>query len=291
MRTLLLAAVAVLGTILAVPGSAVADDPADPQAIFEAARKAWAFTSYPRYANYVVGVHYHNGSATIARHYDTLEDLRRNIVFSHTFSREEAANPGAPPSGVNIGMLGMTLNEAQSGDPIGPVALSINYDFGISLADRPTQVMQLGSQITSPDRYPVIGRTGTIAKTYDVRLIEMLDGGKTYHLGLTPLKDPKRYRLREMWVTAGTFITQKIRIAGNFSHDPYDGVDWLVTFRQIDGGPYINDERALAPLDFGDAGSLTDVTVTFEDITSTTALPAYGSVGINGGETQFVTEP
>jgi len=124
-----------------------------------------------------------------------------------------------------------------------------------------------------------------------VRLIEMLDNGMTYHLGLTPVADPKRYRLREMWVSAQTFITQKVLIAANFSRQPYTEVPWLVTFRQIDGGPYISEERAVGALDFGDAGSLEDVTISFEGLASTSALPPYGTVGIDGGETKFVTEP
>jgi len=288
MRIALLAAIALaLGTA----GAAPADAPGNAQAIFAAARAAWAFTSYPRYANYAVGVHYRNGEVNVARHYDTLEDLRRDIVFARTFSREETANPGFPPHGVNVGIMGMSLNADQPDDPIGPLALAITYDFGISLSERTTQVAQQGSEITSPARYPVIGRTGASARIYDVRLIEMLDNGSTYHLGLTPVADPKRYRLREMWVTAHTFITQKILIAANFSRKPYTDVAWLVTFKQIEGGPYISEERAQGALDFGEAGSLEDVTISFEGLTSTSSLPPFGTVGINDGTPEFVTEP
>jgi hypothetical protein len=288
MRIVLLAAIALA---LGAPGVARADPPGDPQAIFAAARKAWAFTSYPRYANYSVSVRYRNGGTTVARHYDTLEDLRRDIVFARTFSREETANPNFPAHGVNFGILGMTLNSEQPDDPIGPLALAITYDFGISLSERTTQVAQMGSQITSPERYPVIGRTGASARIYNVRLIEMLDGGKTYHLGLTPVLDPKRYRLREMWVSAQTFLTQKVLIGANFSRKPYTDVPWLVTFTQIDGGPYISEERAQGALDFGEAGSLEDVTVSFEGLASTSSLPPFGTVGIDGGTPEFVTEP
>jgi hypothetical protein len=287
MRIVLLAIALAAGAA----GAARADAPSDPQAIFAAARKAWAFTSYPRYANYSVSVHYRNGAANVTRHYETLEDLRRDIVFARTFSREETANPSFPPGGVNFGIMGMTLNADQPDDPIGPLALAITYDFGISLSERTTQVAQLGSQITSPARYPVIGRSGTSARIYNVRLIEMLDNGQTYHLGLTAVADPNRYRLREMWVSAKTFVTQKILIAANFSRKPYTEVPWLVTFKQIDGGPYISEERAQAALDFGEAGSLQDVTVSFEDLTSTSSLPPYGTVGIDGGAPEFVTEP
>jgi len=293
MRTLMIAAIVAVAAIAGTPGSARADTPSDPQAIFAAARKAWAFTNYPRYANYLVGVRYTNGAVHMVRHWQTLEDLRRDIVFAHSFSQEETANP-TTPTGTNVGMLGMTVNVPDEDDPIGPLALAVTYDFGISLNERPTQVLQLGSQFNAPDRYPVIGSTGTLAKTYDVRLIEMLDGGKTYHLGLTPVKDPKRFRLREMWVSADTYITQKILIAQNFSKPPFTDVAWIVTFKQIDGGPYIDEERAQGPLDFGESGSLENVTISFENIASTSTLPAYGTVGITGDEfnpTSFVTEP
>jgi hypothetical protein len=290
-RSVVLHAIAAAGFAVGAAGAAPADVTSDPQAIFAAARAAWAYTAYPRYANYSVGVRYRSGAAVVVRHYETLEDLRRVIVFAQTFSREETANPSFPPPGVNFGMLGMTVNSARPDDPIGPLALAINYDFGISLAQRTTQVAQMGSEVTSPARYPVIGRTGASARTYDVRLIETLEGGQTYHLGLTPLHDPKRYRLREMWVTAQTFITQKILIAANFSREPYTDVPWLVTFKQIDGGPYISEERAQGALDFGEAGSLADVTISFDDLRSTSSLPPFGTVGINGGAAEFVTEP
>lgn len=288
------ASVAIALLVSGTGAAPAAEAPSDPQAIFNAARKAWAFTSYPRYANYSVAVRYRNNGTAFVRHYDTLQDLRRDIVFARTFSREETANPSYPPSGVNFGILGMTLNEAQPENPIGPLALAVTYDFGISLAQRTTQVAQMGSQITAPERLPVIGRTGASARLYDVRLIDMLDDGNTYHLGLTPVRDPGRYRLREMWITAQTFITQKILIAANFSRKPYTDVPWLITFTQIDGGPYITEERAQGALDFGEAGSLEDVTFRFEELKSTTTLPPFGTVGINGvdGDTsKFLTEP
>ncbi len=293
MRSHVALPVIALAVVLAGTSGAAADAPSDPQAIFAAARSAWAFTSYPRYANYTVSVQYENGGVRVAQHYATLEDLRRNIVFAQTFSREETANPDTP-HGTNFGALGMTLNVAQGDDPIGPLALAITYDFGISLAERPTQVAQMGSQVTAPDRLVVIGRTGASARLYNVRLIEMLDDGQTYHLGLTPIKDAGKNRLREMWVSAKTYITQKILIAQNFASKPYTDVPWLVTFKQIDGGPYISEEQAQGPLDFGDDGTLENVTVRFEDITSNSILPQYGTVGINGVEgapAKFVTEP
>lgn len=277
--------------MLGLANSARAQDVPAPEAVYESARSAWAFTSYPRYANYSVGVRYRNGGAIVQRHYDTLEDLRRGIVFAHTFSREETANPSFPPPGINFGILGTTLNAAQADDPIGPVALAVTYDFGISPSSLTTVVAQMGSQITSPTRLQVIGRSGTTARTYSVRLIEMLDGGQTYHLGLTPLRDPGRFRLREMWVSVKTYLTQKILIAANFARRPYTNVAWMISFAQIDGGPYITAERALGALDFGDAGSLEDVTITFDDLKGTSALPLFGTVGINGGTTEFLTEP
>jgi hypothetical protein len=284
-------ALAATGLTVAAGLPAQADVASEPQAIFAAARAAWAFTAYPHYANYAVVVRYRNGAVSITRRYDTLEDLRRSIVFAQTFSREETANPSFPPHGVNFGIMGMTLNAAQPDDPIGPLALAITYDFGISLAARKTHVAQMGSEITAPAQFPVIGRSGTSARNYDVRLIEMLEGGNTYHLGLTPLRDPNTFRLREMWVTTRSFITQKILIAQNFAREPYTNVPWLVTFNHVDGGPYISEERAQGALDFGAAGSLEDVTIGFEEVRATSALPRYGTVGMHADEAQFVTEP
>ena len=272
-----------------------ADTLTDPDAIFRAARKAWGFPNYSRYATYTIVAKFRNGPTNVQRHYDTIEDTRRSIVFAHTFSREEIANPSIPHGfDVRVGSVnyqgGAKTNEEHNDDRIGPLALAVGYDFGISLLPQKTTVVSSGKDIEFPPNLPIIGTSSTATRDYTVRLIEMLDAGKTYHLGLKPEKDPGRLRLREMWISAGTFVTQRILIDGNFTDDPYTKVPWLIEFTQNGGAPYISREIAQAPLDFDDNVSLPNVVISFEDLKLLPALPQYGAVGANDSS-KAITEP
>jgi hypothetical protein len=270
---------------LLLPTGVPAQSAPEPEQIFRSARKAWSFIAYPRYATYTVVTKFRNGETNVQRHYDAIADLRRDIVFGRTFSHEEIANPSIP-HGLNVrvgsvnGQGGAQVGGDYNPDRIGPVALSVNYSFGISLLPQKTSVVSSGKEIQFPPNLPVIGTTGTTAHDYTVRLIDTLDGGKTYHLGLEPTHDPGRLRLRQMWVSAGTFVTRRILIAGNFNKGPFDSVPWLIEFTRIGGADYITKETAQAPLDFDDT-SLPNVTISFEDLKLLSALPQYGSVGAN----------
>jgi hypothetical protein len=249
----------------------------DPDQIFRAARKAWSFTAYPRYSTYTIVVTFRNGRSNVTRHYDAIEDMRRDIVFAKTFSHEEIANPSIP-HGFNVrlgsinGQGGALANGEGNPDRIGPLALGINYDFGISLLPQKTNVVSSTRDIQFPPNLPLIGSTGSTTHDYTVRLIGMLDGGKIYHLGLEPTHDAGRLRLREMWVSAGSFLTRRILVSANFDKDPYDTVPWLIEFNHL---------GAEAPLDFEDNLSLPNVIIAFEDVKLLPELPQYGAVGAN----------
>jgi hypothetical protein len=137
---------------------------------------------------------------------------------------------------------------------------------------------------------PIIGTTGSTTRDYTVRLIGMLGDGKTYHLGLEPTHDPGRVRLREMWIDAATFVTQRILISSNFNDTPYTTVPWLIEFTHIGGANYIAKETAEAPLEFDDGATLPNVTIAFDDLKLLPALPQYGGVGVNDSS-KAVAEP
>jgi hypothetical protein len=269
-----------------LPGGVRAQTAPDPEQIFRSARKAWSLINYSRYATYTVGVKFRNGETNVARHYDAIADLRRDIVFARTFSHEEIANPSIPHGiSVKLGSLngqgGAQANNESNSDRIGPVALSVNYSFGISLLPQKTAVVSSGKEIQFPPNLPIIGTTSTATHDYTVKLLDMPDGGKTYHLGLEATHDPGRLRLRQMWVNAETFVTKRILISGNFNQNPYETVPWLIEFKRIGGADYITTETAEAPLEFDDNTTLPNVTISFEDLKLLSAMPQYGSVGAN----------
>jgi hypothetical protein len=274
--------VALLGARAKPSPSPIPDD--DPQAaqIFHAARVAWNAGNYPRYATYVVDVSYvRNETHPIERHYDTLEDLRRNLVFAHTFSREEESHPYLPPPGTLFAVNGKVVNK-KTVDPLGSFAIGINNDYGIALDSKPLTAVNSSADAAQSSSLVVIGRTGTTQRTYSLRMIETLDDvdGRTYHVGLTPLRNPERNRLREIWVDAKTSVVKRVLVSANFNRDPLNKVPWLIEYRDVDGSPYIVRESAQGPLNFGNGVIAKDVTVSFEEVKQLLSVPLNLSIGI-----------
>jgi hypothetical protein len=262
--------------------------PLDPDAIFRAARTAWGQAGYAHYTRYVVEIAFRNGAKHLHRHYTTYEDMRHDAVFADERSREERADPGNFGWGTNVSIFGLTINQKQPEDPIGAPALAIDYDFGIAPVPHHADVLRSGATMTYDTSLAVIGSTKTESRDYDVRLIETLDDG-TFHLGLTPLRKPEINRLRELWVEPKTYRTTKALVASNFNRKPLTNVAWLIEFTTIDGAPYVWRETAQDVLDFGKAGTLDHVQVTFEDITPIEQLP--WTLGIGFSSKPLVTEP
>jgi hypothetical protein len=264
-----IAAALTLATCAAAsPAPAVAAPP-DPYAIFAASRKAWGAGAYPRYAEYVAIVSYRNGTKTVRRTWETLEDIRHGFVYSRAFSREERANP-TTPHGINIAIpiIG-ALNKVRPDDPIGQVAFAIDQDDGLAPSGRRLiSTNSLSTLDAQSSKLPVIGHTGTVVRDYDVSLIETaVDAlGPEYHLRLTPLRDPDRHRLRELWVDGTTWLPEESVVAGIGNHPPLTKVLWRVEYRQAQGATYIARETALADVDYGAHEMLHDVQVAFEEV-------------------------
>ncbi len=267
--------------------------PADPEGerIFEAARRAWDGSAYPRYTTYTVGVRYQRGSRWISRHYATYEDMRRNLVFARDFSPEEEADPKTP-HGANVSIGPFVINREHAEDPIGPLALGINQDYGISPTGTAIKALNDAEDVANASDLPVIGQTSTKVRDYEVRLIgteTAPDGALLDHLGLTPLHDPKRLKVREMWVDAKTYVVRSLLLASNFNSSPLAGVAWRVDYKIVDGAPYLDTERAQAPVTYRGQGTLRDVTIAFTDVKELAHLPWSMQVGIHPGA--WITDP
>jgi len=274
----------------AAPSAALADD-AEGERIFTAARRAWEGSAYPRYTTYTVGVRYEKGSRTITRHYATYEDMRRNLVFARDFSPEEEADPKTP-HGTNIALGPFVINPDHPEDPIGPLALGINQDYGIAPGSHPIKALDDAEEVANASDLPTIGRTTTAVRDYDVRLIgteTAADGATLDHLGLTPTHDPKRLKLRELWVDAKSYVVRSVLLASNFNGSPLSGVAWRVDYRIVDGAPYLDTEKAQAPVTYRGQGTLRDVTIAFTDVKELAQLPWSLQIGIHPGA--WITDP
>jgi hypothetical protein len=239
----------------------------DPDAIFVAARKAWASGAYPRYAVYAVVVSFQNGANRVRRTWQTTEDLRERIVDLHSVGREQSAPPGI---NVVVPFLG-DVNRAKPTDPVGEVKLAADEDYGLAPGDEWS-----GTAINERD--------------YEARLVETLTDaqGPEYHLALRPLREPEHHRLRELWVDGTTMRPEEAVVVGIGTRPPLTKVSWRVEFTQVQGGTYIARETALEPVDYGRDGLLTDFTVSFEQLTLSSGYQSSGLVSSRTAPTSSV---
>jgi hypothetical protein len=291
--------------------------PADPDGAFSAARDAWPVASYPRYATYSTVISYHLGAQPGIRTWRTVEDLQRRVVHADGVSDQEAANPYVP-HGINIGVggfgdtrneggagslpsgiqqpgsappTGMTLNPTKTDDPFGMLTFAVNQDYGISRRSPLITASNDASDVGAPPpALPRIGGTGAELKNYAVTSLGTTNenGVALVHLALNPIHDPKKNRLRELWLNPITELPEHAIVAGVGNHAPLDSVNWKVDYTTVDGVPYIDRETALSPIST-DNGEATDVTITFVGLKTTHFPGPSAQVGFS--QDQGTTDP
>jgi hypothetical protein len=289
-RTMALAVVA-LGGFVHQTDTATAQG----SAIFQHALAVARSDAHARYAKYDVVVTFTNG----AHHTDswaTTEDMTHASVYADIFSQQERANP-TTPHGTNIG-LGFGLQDAaprslsandgtpstttavaakltggDSSDPVGPVALAVDQNFGLT-APRPYVVVHEGETFSSrADGFTTIGRTGAEVPRYSVKLADM--DGNVAHLTLTPLRDAYHNRLRELWVETDTGFVRQALVEGVGNRPPIDHGHFKVTFIRREGGAYIDTIQSTDSIHFGDDDDVTDLRFTFKNLELTSQSPKY----------------
>jgi len=98
-----------------------------------------------------------------------------------------------------------------------------------------------------------VARVEAVARDYTIALAgsEHVRGSDTYHLSLTPLHNPRVYRLRDLWVDSTTYATVQLAVQGLFEGKPYDNARWTVGFASIEGRSYVQQIRTEDALRFG----------------------------------------
>jgi hypothetical protein len=98
-----------------------------------------------------------------------------------------------------------------------------------------------------------IARVEAVARDYTIALagIERVRTVDAYHLVLTPLRQPRLYRLRDLWVDTSDYATVKLDVDGIFQGKPYDDARWTVTYVDLDGRPYVQQIKTDDTLRFG----------------------------------------
>ncbi len=265
-----LAALATL-CALAAPRASAAPDPYE---IFANARAYWQEQSYPMLLDYDIAVDVTEGGHERVERYAAEYDAVSGIPHLDPVSDYERAHPTVA-KGINLGILGFRLNKPVPPiDFLGVPYLAPNYSFGMAPfvpAPTPTPfnsaalVAQIRKEFhdpnprATPTPSPTPNSLEEIAtvyahnRDYTITLIgtDTIDGHVCYHLGLTPTRDPGRYRIRQAWIDEQTFAPWQLEDALNFTSGPGTNVAWTIHFDDVAGAHYVREEDALAPMSTG----------------------------------------
>ena len=98
-----------------------------------------------------------------------------------------------------------------------------------------------------------ITRVEANTRAYQIEIVgpETVTEQQSLHLKLTPLRDPKLNRLRDVWIDPTTYRTIQMRVQGILNGKPYDGASWIVRYVVVDGRNYVQQIFAEGPLSFG----------------------------------------
>jgi hypothetical protein len=122
---------------------------------------------------------------------------------------------------------------------------------------------------------PLIGTTVT-AGEYEYNVVSAVPEGDELHVTLTPIRDPLRNRLRELWVDKQTYELHKL-VATDRLFDETNkrifGVLFTVKISVIEGHPVVTDIHGVVGDGYQDDGK--EVDFTYRDITFPATLPAW----------------
>jgi hypothetical protein len=98
-----------------------------------------------------------------------------------------------------------------------------------------------------------LARVEAVARDYRIALagVERVRDEDAYHLTLVPVREPRTYRLRDLWVATNNFETLRLTVDGLFSGRPYDDARWTVSFVDFAGLAYVGQIRTEETLRFG----------------------------------------
>lgn len=262
----------------------------NPYQIFAQARAVWSAQRYPGVVHYTVRVSgTHEGQTQVRHYHEYWTPDTGSIIVQPPLSDEQLADPYKPSSGVNF--MGWNIGGPRTGTGVRDVfdvpSLAPNYSFGVAVYQPESQLTpaQIVEQVRREYHDPAPQKVSALemksglktiavvtsaARDYRITLAgeQAVDGHADYHLTLQPLTDPGKYRLRDAWIDEKNFLTDRLRVAGNFQDAAMASVPWIVNYRTIGGATYVSDETAQAPLN-GVHGRMYDAfSVSFEDLGS-----------------------
>lgn len=272
----------------------------DAATLFAQTRSAVASLAYPPEISYDIVVSGIDGGSQRTNHYRAVVRTETGEIRVEEISDEEEAGPSPPPRGFNSSVTATicifrggcaTKSEAvgetpASADLLGVPVLSPTYDFGIVVPNGPARHV-----VTGQTTLPVIVSVASSRKDYDITLLgmESIGNNTAYHLHFVPLRDPRRYRLRDLWVDPATHLPERAIVAGNFTLAPMTDVRWTIDFGEMAGGWYISRETAMSTLFLPHRRVVRDATISFEDIAPSGSV--YGPALTPDASANTLVEP
>jgi|GEM_PF-850727 len=263
----------------------------DPYQIFADSRAYWLLQRYPQRLEYDVAVDILEGGSERVEHYAADYDAVNDVVDVDAESDYQRTHP-VYVSGMNFNLFGGAVRLNKPMPPIdflGVPHLAPTYSFGMAPfvpAPSPTPfnsaalVAEIRAEFHDPNprasAHPTPPPTSSlqeiatvVAHNRDYKIVflgtDSIDGHPCYHLGLTPTRDPGRFRIRQAWIDEQTYAPWQLQDALNFVDGPGTSVAWMIHFADIDGAHYISDEDAQAPMPVG--GEIyTKASVRFENV-------------------------
>jgi hypothetical protein len=165
-----------------------------------------------------------------------------------------SAQTGAPPSGT-------MPSEATPATPATPSAM-LSPAAGLDAPATPLREISHVEVFVHDYRITLAG-------------IEHLPAGDAYHLTLTPLHDPRVYRLRDLWVAIDSYATLQLAVDGLFDGKPYEDARWVVSYVPVGGAYYIQQIHTDDILRFGFDRMISGFTFDFVSYAFPSTLPDY----------------
>lgn len=265
-----------LAIAVLVASSAISQAAANPYEIYARARRYVETQRYPGMLEYTVVVHVTEGGRERVERYQCGYNAYAGTISFDPVSDYEKTHPYMP-HGINVGVLIWQVGKPEPPvDYLGVPDFAPNYSFGLGSAPltplprTPTPaelVREIRAELHDPDpratpipspspsATPALREIATVVgwlHFYDITLagIEDVDGSPAYDLKLRPLREPHKYRLRELWVDKATFAPRKLIEAIDFVDGPGTAVPWSVTFQNLGGALYVDRQTALAPMNY-----------------------------------------
>ena len=208
--------------------------------IFEDALKELHSLDYPPYVSFLVTTRSTVGAKAFVESFRSLVRTNDDLVNTHKVPVASTNKPESPYGwNINIPLLSQLFKNRKTDnhdEPFGVPQISPLYAFGLR-PPAPAQFSRARPVATATSDIKTLGHIRTVGRDYDATLLgsEPYFNRYVYHLKLTPLGDPRVYRLREAWVDTQAFIIWKLRVDGIFDTGPASKVPWDVYYTIFGG--------------------------------------------------------